>query len=286
MGSLDLQRQDLLRGICIRPWEKDRKLVYADFLESELDEIDRANLIRVQLELTDLRNAIKELGPCNCAGRDPTGCARCRRGKKEGFWKRRSELNKAEFDLLTAQGQEWTAELGLSNCYWPNLDDAMTGGKIDGKHVMIEWANGFPYCITCEAETWLKYGKRWIETNPVVLGQLTGKRPGWIGGYFDWEIGDWKNFRDCLPEGIFDRLPYDDPDGQYQKTQTQWWHKNEEKAKDFAWRAAVAWARKEAGLNVKCEKCKGRGWHLSSDIGCPNQTCGPCQGYGYVLAEV
>lgn len=112
---------------------------------------------------------------------------------------------------------------------------------------------GFVEAIKCDCDTWLQHGSAVVLAHPIMELELTEAMHLQYGSALQQQM---------LADGIPVQLPQNE--------------------------AALTWARRKAGLEVRCSECGGTGSQTVYDIGgsiVGNQSCDDCYGDGWRTAD-
>lgn len=226
------QQAALLRAICQRPDDTQARLVFADWCEDNGQEA-RAEFVRAQVEFENWRSI--------CANHD-------------------SQRSKCPGCVLRRRSH---AIIHESVTYGHMNPKPKRGWLWAGERLQIMYPCAYTYrCgfvedVECHSSEWLAHGPQIVAVTPVRTVRLTDCEPlrftapdsGSVS--FDWPErfswglngllckGNW-----CLPDEFWHLLPSADTrDAGYKR------YDNRNAALDALSAAAVAWARRQAGLN-------------------------------------
>ena len=144
---------NLLQAILDNPEDDAVRLIYADWLE-ENGQDERAEFIRVQIELASIASQQEEFSKADISHFDGERAAVCERQAK--LWKREIRLyNRGE-------------KGGFINWYvWSNLPNA-----IACKHDSFVMRRGFVDEVCCPAADWIRHGHQILAAHPVTTVRL------------------------------------------------------------------------------------------------------------------
>lgn len=157
--ALDM-RQAFLAAILASPVDDSPRLIYADWLEEQGGEPERAEFIRVQCELA---SPYEEFFPPS----------------------RATELRRRQRELLEAHWVKWLADAPLKMDAW-SLDEPIVPYAYGAR---VLFRRGFVAEIVCSWSDWKQHGKAIVRQHPVERVTLAGIRPYRIIDWFYWFRG-------------------------------------------------------------------------------------------------
>lgn len=174
-----------LADILTAPADDAPRLIFADWLADNGEEA-RGEFIRVQCELARVDREVESLGKCHCGDSgDPTGCSRCREGKRRGLWKKRECLRRREGEILLVGGHwygRWHAWLDIPPLLAPERFTLWQrdGDFVGSSSIGLRWTRGFVSHVCCPQNVWLEHGSAFLRKCPVTRVDLTDKEV-WAG---------------------------------------------------------------------------------------------------------
>lgn len=191
-------RQALLAAVLAAPEDDAPRIVYADFIEENGDEVDAAHaeLIRVQVGIARLNLELHSDEDCWDAR-----CPGCR--ERRAFEDRQASVlrnHPVERDMVRAFGVE--LKRGVSHGY------GGFGANVGA--VRWEWARGFVETVLCPCDTWMRYGPAVVRAAPVTRVELSDKRPHNSSVFSDavWFMDGLPTTpQHAVPEALFRLLP-------------------------------------------------------------------------------
>lgn len=282
----------LLRRICLHTDDTDVRRVYSDWLE-EVGEVERADLIRVQLELAAGKcTTVEPHTVCYHSTKRYGCCCKCRM-----CW-----LQDRETDLLL-HADTWAQSVWLAcgipdtpqewspNGKYKRYHHACTTHATDTKrclHVRWEFRRGFIESITTTCDLWLAHGPTIVQVQPVrqvVLDREPEPRIDEAG--FGWykRHANSRTSGDVaeLPAWLWDLLPPGTQEIDGERTGVWMDFATRELALAALSTAALTWARRSAGLEVPCAACDG--WGGNDPVAMNTWTCRRCNGTGWRTAD-
>lgn len=204
------EREALLQAIIDNPDADLPRLVYADWLEEHGGDSERAEFVRVQIELPNR-------GP--------------------DFLKQYDR----ELELMDQKTKEWFPDFEITNNpEW--FDEPNCDGKKPEKWALLR--RGFIERFACTMNYWLEHGPKLIREYPIQFVMITNKSTwGFLIGKFTW-FGDGNTVmaRDALPEIIYDLLEgYTIKDDNYGSKD----YRTEEEACAAFSTACLKWAKRQ-----------------------------------------
>lgn len=235
----DMERA-FLDAILADPADDTPRLIYADWLEIERGEAERAEFIRVQCAI-DRLNAELMSGE-DCSSPHCPGC------------NERRVLRGRERDLLGAHGADWAASLarslGLER--WGNA--GVTCGPGDAR-AGTTWTfrRGFLAEVRCGLASWREHGPDLCGEHPVEVVQITDAEPVFSFESYSWWCGGNIPGSGCnTPEPIWRMMPpRDQQPSQDPHNPSETWgdwkcFDSEQEARAALDAAALLWAQTEA----------------------------------------
>jgi uncharacterized protein (TIGR02996 family) len=263
------QEAALLAAVRADPADDLPRLVYADWLE-ERGEVERAELIRVQVELSLLQAASSvDYAYCAAGGSDKTSCRTCNLKQRE--CELLEELAPSLFPDAVKVNRRWVTDRNWGEVPWlePCLSDATSpaqylfrrGWVSEVRCRLAEWVGGpcgrcngranapnpFPGCPDCTKGTLTGIGPAVCAAQPVTSVVLTDREPwqerpdvfGWWrqGG----EPGGGEDDESDLPPAVFEEVAARDPD--YHPSHQVVWFPTRAAALAALSAALIAWAK-------------------------------------------
>ncbi len=203
------ESEALLQAIIENPDADLPRLVYADWIEEHGSDSERAEFIRVQIELPNR-------GP--------------------DFLKQYDR----EWELIEQKTNEWFPDFEITNNpEW--FDEPHCEGNKPEQWALL--CRGFLDRVACTMSYWVEHGPKLIREHPIQIVMITDKRTWNVGREFTWfDDGDIVDATDGLPECIYYFLEgYTSRGGNYE------WkaYKTEEEADSAFSTACLKWAKQQ-----------------------------------------